>query len=107
MPMINIEFDQNKVSDQDVKFLSEAVQKIVSETTEIEDVFVYANASRITYKIAPIEIWVRMSAWKIKSLDELTEIVKTKLSSWKKENNFKHPINLTLIPMNWKVEIDV
>lgn len=87
--------------------MSKAVQKIVSETTDIEDVFVYANSSKITYKIAPIEIWVRMSAWKIKNLDELTESVKTKLSLWKKETSFNHPINLTLIPMNWKVEIDI
>lgn len=107
MPMINIEFDQDKVSNEDVQILSKAVQKIVSETTDIEDVFVYANSSKITYKIAPIEIWVRMSAWKIKNLDELTEAVKTKLSLWKKETSFNHPINLTLIPMNWKVEIDI
>jgi hypothetical protein len=28
-----------------------------------------------------------------------------KLSDWKRTNNFRCRINLTLIPMNWKVEI--
>ena len=33
--------------------------------------------------------------------------IKTRLSEWKTANNFQHPINLTLIPMNWKVEVDI
>jgi len=107
MPMINIEYDDSKVSDSDIQKLSEEIQRIVSETTGIEDVFVYSNSSHIKIKIAPIEIWVRMTAGKIKDLDELVEQVKGKLSEWKKGSNFPHPMNLTIIPMNWKVEVGI
>jgi hypothetical protein len=68
---------------------------------------VYANSSQIKVKIAPIEIWVQMSEWKIKDLDELMNQIKTKLSDWKKETQFQHPINLSIVPMKWKVEIDI
>ncbi|HSX39001.1 MAG TPA: hypothetical protein VLI92_00165, partial [Candidatus Saccharimonadales bacterium] len=105
MPMITLEYDNGKVQDSEIQQLSEAIQKIVSETTQIKDVFVYANSSHIKVKIAPIEIWVRMSAWKIKDLEELMNQVKTQLLEWKKQNNFAHPINLTIIPMQWKVEV--
>lgn len=107
MPMINIEFDDKKVSDEEILDLSNAVQKIVHEATEIDQVFVYANTSRIKVKIAPIEIWIRMSANKIRNEDELFADIKEKLVSWKKANKFKHPVNLTLIPMKWKFETGI
>jgi len=103
--MINIEFDDKKVSGIEITELSNAIQKIVSGTTKIKDVFVYANTSKI--KTAPIEIWIRMSAHKIKDEDKLIAELKDKLSAWKKEGKFKHPINLTLIPMHWKIEMGI
>ena len=105
--MINIEFDDKKVSGGEISSVSDAIQKIVAETTQIADVFVYANTSKIKVKIAPIEIWVRMSAHKIKDEDKLIAEFREKLSIWKKKNKFKHPINLTLIPMKWKIEIGI
>ena len=58
-------------------------------------------------KIAPIEIFVEMSAPKIKDLDKLTGDIKNKIIEWKKETNFAYPINLTIIPMSWKIEIGI
>jgi hypothetical protein len=107
MPMIKIQFDDAKVEKTDIENLSNAIQKIVSEATGIEDVFVYGNSSEIKIKIAPIEIFVEMSASKIKDLESLTMDIKEKLSNWKNGNNFSHPINLSVIPMNWKVEVGI
>jgi len=107
MPMIKIQFDDTKIKQDEVLTLSNAVQKIVSDTTEIEDVFVYGDSSEIKVNIAPIEIFVEMSASKINDADALLVQIKTKLSEWKKENNFPYPINLTLIPMNWMVEVNI
>ena len=84
-----------------------AVQKIVSVATGIEDVFVYANSAQIKVQIAPIEIFVEMSAHKIKDQDELFANMKAKISEWKQKNYFKQPVNLTLIPMQWKMEIGI
>jgi len=107
MPTIRIDYDNNKLDDQDVLDLSNATQKIVSEITGIEDTFVYANSSHIKIKIAPIEVYVQLSATKIKDVDELFNQIKERLSSWKKNSQFKHPINLTLMPMQWKFDVDI
>ncbi len=107
MPTIRIDFDDSKLKDQDALKLSEAVQKIVQEITGIEDTFVYANSPRIKVKVAPIEVYVQLSAHKIKDVDALFGQIKERLSAWKKETNFVFPINLTLIPMQWKFDIDI
>ena len=58
-------------------------------------------------EVAPIEIFVEMSAHKIENVDELMRVIKEQLSLWKRQNKFPAPINLTLIPMLWKVDIDI
>lgn len=107
MPLIRLEYDNNKVSDNDAESVSKAVRNIVSEVTGIADVFVYANTAKIKVQIAPIEIFVEMTAKKIQNVDALVNDIKSRLSAWKSANRFSHPINLTLIPMNWKVEIGI
>lgn len=67
----------------------------------------YGNSSQIKVKIAPIEIFVEMSAPKIKDLDKLTGDIKNRIIEWKKETNFGYPINLTIIPMSWKIEVGI
>jgi hypothetical protein len=107
MPVIRIDYDNEKIGKKDVTELSKAIQKIVSSATHIEDVFVYANSSQIKIKIAPIEIFIQMSAHKIKDEDVLVKEIKSQLSRWKKKTSFKHPINMTFIPMKWKIEIGI
>ncbi|MCX6825147.1 MAG: hypothetical protein NTY80_02880 [candidate division SR1 bacterium] len=107
MPIINIEYDNEKLQDNEILTLSNVIQKIVSETTKIEDVFVYANTAHIKVKIAPIEIFVQMSDHKISDEDKLIGEIKAKLIERKKETSFPHLINLTLIPMHWKIEIGI
>lgn len=107
MPVIRIDYDDTKIGKDDVTTLSNAIQKIVSDATKIEDVFVYANSSQIKVKIAPIEIFIQMSAHKIRDEDALVSEIKSKLSGWKKKSSFQHPINMTFIPMNWKIEIGI
>lgn len=107
MPIIRLEYDNTKVADSDIEVVSKAVRDIVSEATGIADVFVYANTARIKVQIAPIEIFVEMTAKKIVDEDVLIGQIKKQLSEWKVEHTFPHLINLTLIPMNWKVEIGI
>lgn len=107
MPLIKIEFDNEKVSEKEILDLSTAVQKIVSAITVIEDVFVYANSAQVKVKIAPIEIFIEMSAHKIKDRVELIGKIKENLARWKQESNFQYLINLTLIPMDWNIEIGI
>lgn len=107
MPMVTIKFDDKKVTDDKIIKLSNAIKKIVSEATRIEDVFVYADSPRITINIAPIEIFVELSASILENKEGLSKTIRDEISIWKKENNFEHPINLTLIPMNWRFEVGI
>lgn len=107
MPMINIEYDDSKVSEPEITELSEGIQKIVSEVTGIEDVFVYGNSAKVKLKVAPIEIFISMSDHKVPDLDKLFDEIRRQLENWKKQVNFKQPINLTVIPMHWKFEVGI
>ncbi len=107
MPVINITFDDKKVTNEEITLVAEATQKIVSEITKIEDVVVYVDCPKVQVKSWPIEIFVAMSAHKIPDLTALIGAIKDRIILWKKETGFIHPINLTVTPMPWKIEIGI
>jgi hypothetical protein len=107
MPMINVEYDNALIPFDDIQALSEGIRDVVSTVTGIEDVFTYTNSSDIKVKIAPVEIFIRMTASKIQDPEKLISDIKSKLAEWKVSSGFSQPINLTLIPENWKVEIGI
>ncbi len=107
MPMINIKFDDQKVEDKEIVALSNAVIKIVQHATGISEVFVYADSPRIKIGVAPVEIFVEMSASKVNDREKLFEAIKEPLSKWRKDNNFRHPITITLTPVDWRFEVDI
>jgi len=106
MPVIHVEYNDT-VPEDDMKKLAAAVQKIVSEVTSIEDVSVYANNSQIKVATSPIEIFIEQSAHKIEDIDALMTNLKSEMVEWKSKTRFPHKINMTIIPMKWKVEIDI
>lgn len=105
MPTIRIDFDNGKVTDHDIIALWKAIQQIMRDITSIDDVFVYANSSQIKIDIAPIEVFVQLSASLVPDKSEMVSHISSKLKTWKQESWFEHTINLTLIPMDWKFEI--
>ena len=107
MPVIRLEYDDAVVSESEAQTICEATQKVVVDATGIEEVFVYGNTSHIKVQVAPIEIWVEMSDHKVADADALAKSIREGLSAWKKETNFPHLINLTLIPVQWKLELDI
>jgi hypothetical protein len=107
MPLIRLEFDDAKLPAAAALSLSEAVRDIVAHETGIEDVFVYANTAQIKVQVAPVEIFVEMSAAKIRNLDDLFARIEKGLSEWKKNTAFVYPINLTIIPMQWKFKTGI
>ena len=107
MPIIRIDFDDEVLSKNDILSLSNAVQKIIMDVTHIEDVFVYANSAQIKINIAPIELFVEMSAHIFADEDAMMADIKQRIATWKNENNFSHPINITVIPMKWTMEIGI
>lgn len=109
MPIVRIDYNCDKISKEETRNLSEAVQGIVAEATGlgIEEIIVYGNNAEIKVNAAPIEIFIQMSAKLVSNIDELASKIKEKLTAWKKENNFVYAINLTLIPMQWMIELGI
>ena|ERR1041385_6465496 len=107
MPMITIKYDDAKVGDDQITALAKAIRIIVSEATKIKEVFVYADSPKVRVEVAPIEVFIEMSAGKIKNREELFQEIKHKLSDWKKANSFEYPITLTLTPMDWSFEVGI
>ena len=107
MPVVHIEYDNKKINEKSALELSKEAHEIISSITGIEDVPVYTNSSQITVEISPIEIFIQLSGHKIKDRDKLTADLKEGFIKWRKDNNFSHPINMTLIPMDWKIEIGI
>ena len=100
-------YEDKIVKDDKIKELSNAIKDIVSKETKIKEVFVYGDSPKIKIDIAPIEIFIEMSATAIKYKDKLFKNIKNSLSTWKKENKFNYSINLTLIPMDWIFETNI
>lgn len=107
MPMINIKYDDQIVKDEQIVLLSKAVQKVVQAATGIPEVFVYADSPKIKIDVAPIEIFVEMSASKVPNKETLFQQIKERLSAWKNDNNFQTPITITLTPVDWCFEVDI
>ncbi len=107
MPVIRLEYDNAVVNEAEAQAICDAAQKVVVDATGIEEVFVYGNSSHIKVKVAPIEIWVEMSDHKVSDADVLAKSIREGLSAWKSQANFPHLINLTLIPVQWKLELGI
>jgi hypothetical protein len=107
MPIIRIDYDNGQVQKSDIEKLSFEMQKIVSARTEIVEVFVYANSAEITLKADPIEIFIEMSSNIMEKRENLIKDIKDDLKKWKSDADFSTPINLTLIPMTWEMEIGI
>ncbi|MEM6811575.1 MAG: hypothetical protein AAF549_03815 [Pseudomonadota bacterium] len=107
MPIIRIDFDEKQVNRDQIETLSKAIQSIVSDKTEIKEVFVYVDEHVFVIDADPIEVFVEMSAHIMEKNDQLMAQIKTDIQKWKSETNFDIPINLTLTPMNWQLEIGI
>jgi hypothetical protein len=94
------------VTESEATAVCKKVKEIV-EGTGFKEVFVYGNSSHIKINIAPLEIWVEASAYKITDSDVLAKDVRDQLSTWKTQTNFPHKINLTIIPMQWSLELEI
>ena len=105
--MINIKFDDTKVADDWIVVLSNALIKIVSEATGIPEVFAYADSPKIKIGVAPIEVFIEMSASKVQDKEKLFQDIKTRLSDWKKQTSFEYPITITLTPVDWIFEVGI
>jgi hypothetical protein len=109
MPIIRIEYDPDKVSAAQITQLAKDVVRFTKETTGIPETYAWVNASQIRINIDPVDIFIELSAHKVPDGDpnQLSKPIAAKIKQWKQEHHFEPPINLTVTPVNWALEIGI
>ena len=110
MPTIKILFDDAKVSNEEVAELGEGLRHICLGSENLDNptfAFAYANSPEVKVNMEPIEVYILISQEMILDADKLFVEIQHKLASWKKEAGFKQQVNLTLMPMDWKIEVGI
>ncbi len=106
--MITIIYDAQAVSNENADALTKSLQQIISNVMATEDVFfVYTNAPQKSAAIEPIEIFVQVNKAKVADPAKLTEDISAQLAVWKQQNDFKLPVNINVIPVEWHFKIGV
>jgi hypothetical protein len=109
VPIIRVEYDPDKVTAEQITSLAKAAVQYTQEVTGIPEVYAWVNASQIRINIDPVDIIVELSAHKVPNGDPktLSGPIADKLRQWKADNSFQQPINLTVTPVAWALEIGI
>ena len=84
------------------------IEKVVSETSKIEEhTPTYVRGNDFSINATPIEVFLQVSPKFITNEEELMLNLRYALSVWKEEFHINHPINLTLMPMTWRFELNI
>ncbi len=111
MPIVRIDYEKDRVSDELVSKIAEKIQVLSAEVTgyELKDISVFASKNQITVNAAPIEVYIyatfnNLTESDMKAmLEKLSPLVK----GFKKENNIDIPFNLSVVKMNWHFNLEV
>lgn len=106
--LLYIDYDSSIISIEDIKRYATEIEKIISETTEIEEhTPTYVRTTDFSLNAAPIEIFLQVSLKFLTDEDKLLCSLRDALSVRKNKENITHNINLTLMPMTWKFELNI
>ena len=97
----------NGVTDEEVTTLSNALRTVVAKAIEEKDVFIYADEALIVVGSDPIEVFIQVNAQKVSDASALMNTIAEDLAAWKAQNNFAHPINLNVIPVEWHAKFGI
>lgn len=108
MPQINIEYDKNAVSLEEIKKVSAGIQKILSDLTPGKHVFVNAKSFDYSVNSDSLEILISLSEDIVEGRrDAYLESIVLAFKTWKVSEKFTVPTNIVLIPMDWDLRINV
>jgi hypothetical protein len=96
-----------EVTDEEATTLGNALQTVVAKAIEEKDVFIYADKTLIVVGADPIEVFVQVNAQKVSDPAALMTKISEDLAVWKTQNNFAHPINLNVMPVEWHAKFGV
>lgn len=99
--MINLYFDEQIVTPHEANRLLGTIQAIVKDVMNKQDVFALSVSPLQFLSSDPIELFVQVNALKITDVAELADGLSEEIKAWRSTNNFPHPINLNVIPVEW------
>ncbi len=111
MPIVRIDYEKTKLSQEEIKRVAEAIQGFAAEATGYTpaEISVFASENQVTVNAAPIEIYVYATFPDASEKD--MEAMLTKLREliipFKEQNNIMIPFNLSVAKMNWKFQLEV
>ena len=105
--MVTIRYDGGKVASEEAAALASIMRKLVTEAVKVKDVFVYADEALLAIGVDPIEVFVQVNAQKTSDPAALMDKITQTLTVWKQQNNFAHPINLNIIPVEWHAKFGI
>ena len=106
MSTIQILFDDSQVTNEEAEKLGVALRDIALNAENSHDVsfaFAFAESPKIKIGLAPFEVYIKVTRWKIDDEKKLLTEITEKLTKWKAENDFNHPVNILLMPMDWLI----
>lgn len=111
MPVVKVEYEKDKVGEDDIQKLVNALQKITKEATgyDEEENSIFASANQVTANASPVEIYIS-ATFEDSSSEDLENMVNKaaeEVIKFKKENNIDVPMNVSIVKMNWKFKIGV
>lgn len=109
MPVIKIDYDDKQWNKETILKLACELQHIMAEASklELDRVSIFASANHITINAAPMEIYIQAGAPSIPrgDMQKMLNIIAERLKDYKKANDIKIPINLSLVRMDWKYKL--
>jgi hypothetical protein len=105
MPVIKLEFDDSIVNTDTAKDFCEAIRRMVIDSTGLpeNEICLYGNSSLVTINVAPIQVWLEISDYKVSNVDKLANDIRDQIVKWKNDAEFAHQIKFMLVPKNQKI----
>lgn len=110
-PVVKIDYDSGKFSEDFIKALATELHTVVSEASglPLDDVSVFASQNQITVNAAPMEIYVNAGSGAIPNHDKekMLGIISEAVKAFKKAKDISIPVNISIVEMTWKVGVGV
>ena len=106
--LIYIDYNKDLFSKDEIDKLTQNFQWIIENISKVENnVPTYARTYELSYNIYPVEIFIKVTRKHFDARENFTEKLQAWIRDWKKTANFKHKVNLTVIPMDWELALDI
>lgn len=111
MPIVKIEYEKTRVSEEEMQTVATALHGFVAEVTgyEPKDISVFASPNHFSVNAAPLEVYIygNFPDATESSMEATLEKLAALIAPFKIERGITTPLNLSIAKMNWKFKLEV